>query len=231
MQYRINLIKPLTDTVLQLLLQPSSDQRLNYTAGQYLEIHLAGGEHCPFSIANAPLGANQIELHIRHTHDNPFTVKLFDEIKQHGEITISGPFGQCTYHNPNKRPTLLLAGGTGFAPIKAIIEHALADGEPSPMHLYWGAKNVSDLYLDDLTEHWHRLVEHFTYTPVLSAAEHPEQWHGQHGFIQQVIANDYQDLRDCQVYAAGPPDMIQATYNTCLQLGLDKNYFYSDYDL
>lgn len=231
MLYRVNLIKPLTDTVLQLLLQPSNDERLNYTAGQYIEIQLSDGDHCPFSIANAPLGAHQIELHVRHTSDNPFTVKLFDEIKQHGEINITGPFGQCTYHNPKNHPTILLAGGTGFAPIKAIIEHALAEGEHSPMHLYWGAKNVSDLYLDSLTEHWHRLVEHFTYTPVLSAAEHPQQWHGQHGFIQDILAQDYTDLSAHQIYAAGPPDMVFAAHKICLQLGLDKQRFYSDMDI
>lgn len=231
MLYNVNSVKPLTDTVTQLFLQPANNNtRLNYKAGQYIEIHLLDGQHCPFSIANAPLGANQIELHIRHSHDNSFTCKLFEEIKQNGVLQLSGPYGHCTYQNTDD-PILLLAGGTGFAPIKAIIECAFSADIHPPMHLYWGAKSASDLYLDELAEQWQRRIEQFTYTPVLSKAVSPDKWQGKHGLITDIIAEDYTDLKNHQIYAAGPPEMVSAAYQTCLRLGLNKQNFFTDMEI
>ncbi|MEE9451975.1 MAG: NAD(P)H-flavin reductase [Gammaproteobacteria bacterium] len=213
----IDLIKPLTDKIILLLLQPSGT-RFQYIAGQYIEIITADGQHMPFSIANAPLGSKQLELHIRHTTENTYSNYLLNEIKRTGKIKIRGPFGHCIYHPNTPKTTLLMAGGTGFAPIKAIIEQVLAEGDNTPKHLYWGAKNMSDLYLDELPRQWQKTVPHFRYTPVL-----PET-----GLIYEIIAQDYPSLTNHQVYAAGPPDMIFSALENFQKLGLEKKFMYSD---
>jgi len=121
-----------------------------------------------------------------------------------------------------------MAGGTGFAPIKAIIEQALADGDKHPKHLYWGAKTVSDLYLDELPQQWVKTVPHFQYTPVLSASNDQGLWQGRTGLLHEIIAQDHPSLTSYQVYAAGPPDLIFAALKTFQTLGLKKELMYSD---
>lgn len=224
---QIDLIKPLTDTIILLLLQPVDNKRFDYTAGQYIKIVTADGRQMPFSIANAPLGARQIELHIRHTEANAYSNYLLNEIKRTGLLTITGPFGHCIYQQKSTRPCILMAGGTGFAPMKAIIEQALANGDNHPKHLYWGVKTVSDLYLDELPQQWAKAVPDFQYTPVLSTTNN-RLWQGRTGLVHEIIAQDHPSLANYQVYAAGAPDMVFAALKTFQALGLKKGLMYSD---
>lgn len=225
---RVDLIHPLTDTVVQVLMTPSK-HRLNYQAGQYIEIITENGKHLPFSIANAPLGGYQLELHIRHTSENPYSHYLLSEIKRTGRILIKGPFGHCIYHKQSLRKNLFLAAGTGFAPIKAIIEQALMeDVGTCPMYLYWSAREASDLYLDEIPQHWAKSIEHFHYTPVLLPSCAGEDWHGQTGLVYDIIAKDHPDLSNFQVYAAGPPQLIQLAWQKFQTLGLKKEFICSD---
>ncbi len=227
-QCQVDLIHPLTDTVVQILMSPLKD-RFNYLAGQYVEIITENGDHVPFSIANAPLGGHQLELHIRHTRDNPYSHYLLAEIKRTGKILIKGPFGHCIYQQISSRTTLLLAAGTGFAPIKAIIEQALMQGgDTHPLYLYWSARNASDLYLDAIPQHWAKSIKNFHYTPVLPSPCADANWQGQTGLVYDIIAAEHPDLSDYQVYAAGPPQLIQLAWQKFQTLGLKKEFIYSD---
>lgn len=218
-------IKPLTDKILQILLQ--LDELLHYVAGQYLEIITRDGQHMPFSIANAPLGVCQLELHIRHTPDNVYTNNLLAEIKQYGTIQIAAPMGNCTYQSlKSQLPVILLAGGSGFAPIKAIIEQLFTQGTAITMHLYWGAKTASDLYLDEIPQTWAKHVASFQYTPVLSQPQ--SSWSGRKGLVHQAILKDYVDLTAYQVLAAGPFDMVFTARAAFLARGLVMENMYSD---
>lgn len=223
---QIEHIEPLTDQIIRLLLRPIEAGRLHYLAGQYVKVITADGQQTPFSIASAPLGGSQIELHIRHTKDNAYSNALLKDIQKTGQLTITGPFGHCVYHQKSRCPTILLAGGTGFAPLKAIIEQALAEGDNSPKHLYWGARTASDLYLDELAQHWAKTVANFRYTAVLS--EPSDHWQGKVGLVHEAVVHDHTDLTDYQVYAAGPPDMVFVALQAFKQLGLAKDRIYSD---
>lgn len=220
-------VQPLTDKILQVLIEPHQTQRFHYHAGQYIKLLTADGNETPFSIANAPLGSRQIELHIRHTAENHYSHSLLNEIKQTGCVHLTGPFGQCTWQKAAaNRPLLFLAGGTGFAPIKALIEQALADEVELSMHLYWVAKTRSDLYLDELPQAWAHRIPHFRYTPLLS--EPDAEWHGKTGRIYDAVKEDYTDLSQTQIFAAGPGEMVFAALNALQPLGLVRSAIYSD---
>lgn len=200
---------------------------LIYQAGQYLEIITADGQQTPFSIANASLGSRQLELHIRHTPENSVSHQIVSEIKKQGALNIVAPLGHCTYLSLKPhRPVIFMARGTGFAPIKAIIEQMLSEGTDLPMHLYWGAKNVGDQYLDELVQSWAEHVEHFQYTPILSSAS--SQWAGRSGNLIDSIAIDYQDFSNYQVFAAGPFDMMLRARDVFEKQGLKPENMYSD---
>lgn len=224
--YLVSGIKPLTDTILQIILSPV-EHSFEYQAGQYVHLELSDHQSMPFSIASAPLGSRELEFHIRHTLDNPFTTQLMKDITAHQLIQVQGPEGQCTYPTLNpKKPLLLLAGGTGFAPIKALIEQALANHFSSQIHLYWAARSPSELYCRELADRWAGHTEFFQFTPIISTPH--RHWTGLVGLVPEQLKTDFETLADYQVVAAGPPDFVLETYRTCIALHLPAECFYSD---
>jgi CDP-4-dehydro-6-deoxyglucose reductase, E3 len=188
----------------------------NYSAGQYLEILLPGHEPRPFSIANKP--GDLLELHIRWLAESPYLVSLIDHIKQNKVLTIQGPLGHCVYHKTPEYPSILIGGGTGFAPLKAIIEQALSEGLKKPMHLYWGARTENDLYLNELPMQWAAQEPLFRYTSIS----------GSERLLQHAVLDDYPTLAQHQVYASGPFDMVHAVFNALKPHGLDPHLIHSD---
>lgn len=225
-------VKPLTASVIQVFLE--LPEPIHYEAGQYLEIVMADGRQLAFSIANAPLGSRQLELHIRHVPESEVNMKLISEIQSQGAVQILMPFGQCTHLSLKRNmPIIFMARGSGFAPIKAIIEQLLTEGSSLPMHLYWGARNLGDHYLDEVPKHWAEHVENFSYTPVLCPEEPGEvlsaKWEGRAGDLIDIIAMDhYPDLEHYQVLAAGPFDLILQARNVFQRQGLPIENMYSD---
>ena len=199
----------------------------SYQAGQYLFIHSLDGEKRPFSIANAPLGTIRLELHIRHSQQNDYSTRLLAEIKSTGKLNIQGPQGQCIYSDHSK-PLIFLASGTGFAPHKAIIENILAQDAQQNVHLFWCANSESDLYLDELPQHWAHTVPHFRYTPVLYQPECQQQWHGEIGLGHNYITQYYPDLSHHLIYIAGTPEMVKSARVHFLQHGAFQNQLFSD---
>lgn len=213
-------ITPLTNSILQLILEP--DEYIDYQAGQYLQI-LSGDDACSYSIANAPLGAQQYELHIRHTEDNPYNQPLLAEIKKKGRVKIRLPLGECDVNHlhPDK-PIIFIAGGTGFAPIKAMIEDLLAKGTPRAFELFWGARNKSDLYLDDKVIHWQAHVPQFKYFSQLSEA--PSK-----ACLASLVADEHlTDLKQWQIVISGPFDMVYSIRDELLMRGALATNLFSD---
>lgn len=196
--------------ILTLGLPPN--EPLRFYAGQYLDIVLDQSRRRSYSIANAPTadGVRQVELHLRHMPGGVFTDRAFSTLKVREMLHIEGPLGQFYLDDISDKPVILLASGTGFAPIKAIVEHGLARGLSRPMHIYWGGRTRADLYLNTLAEQWARDHKHLQYTPVLSEATATCEWTGRDGFVHLAVMQDYPNLADHQIYACGAPIVIES---------------------
>jgi CDP-4-dehydro-6-deoxyglucose reductase len=215
------------DVVLIKLLLPKTE-RLQFFAGQYINFLLKNGKHRSFSIANAPHDDDFLELHIRHIPDGKFTSEVFDEMKEKDMLRIEGPFGSFYLREDSARPIILMAGGTGFAPIKGMVEHALKIGLDRPIHLYWGARAKEDLYMNELAKSWTKINPLIRYTPVLSEAKETDNWSGRTGYVHNAITEDYPDLSKHEIYGSGAPAMVYAGRDEFVKNGLDLDHYYSD---
>ena len=215
------------DVVLIKLLLPKTE-RLQFFAGQYINFLLKNGKHRSFSLANAPHDDEYIELHIRHIPDGEFTGEVFEEMKEKDMMRIEGPFGSFYLREDSDRPIILMAGGTGFAPIKGMIEHALKIGMERPVHLYWGARAKEDLYMDELARSWTKQNSLIRYTPVLSDPHEDDNWTGRTGFVHKAIMEDYSDLSQYEIYGSGAPAMVYAGRDEFVKNNLDLDHYYSD---
>jgi len=214
MPCRIASIEFLAPDVAALKLQLPANERLQYLAGQYLELLLKDGSRRSYSMASAPHLAEQLELHVRHMPGGRFTDALFGAtqpaVKVRDILRFEGPMGTFFLREDSQRPIVLLASGTGFAPIKAIVEHARHKGIARPMMLYWGGRRPRDLYLNALAEQWAREIDGFRYVPVVSDALPEDAWRGRTGFVHRAVMEYFPDLSGHQVYACGAPVMVDA---------------------
>lgn len=232
--------RPAPDVAIVSLQLPASE-RLQFRAGQYLEFILKNGSRRAYSMATAPHADERITLHIRHMPGGLFTDALFGvtqpAIKERDILRIEAPLGTFFLREDNVRPIILLASGTGFAPIKAIAEHIfykrLNRDEPDrparPVRLYWGCRTRRDLYLPEVPEQWAREQPNFTYVPVLSDALPDDHWTGRTGFVHRAVMEDLPDLSAWQVYACGAPAMVEAAKRDFTQrCGLPEDQFFAD---
>lgn len=227
---RVEKMERLAPDVMGLRLKLPAGERLQFVAGQYIEFLLEGGRRRAFSIANAPHDDAFLELHIRHVPGGWFTDRVFATLKERDILRFEGFFGSFGLRERSEeggdRPAILLAGGTGFAPIKALVEHAIHRGLSRPMTLYWGARDRSGLYLDDLPRQWAADHPRFRYVPVLS--EPRELWEGRTGLVHEAVMADFPDLSGHQVYACGAPPMIEAARRGFCAHGLPVSEFFAD---
>ncbi|HBG94476.1 MAG TPA: CDP-6-deoxy-delta-3,4-glucoseen reductase [Chromatiaceae bacterium] len=216
----------LNHDVIRLRLQLPDAQRLQFLAGQYLEFILADGRKRAFSIANAPHDDALIELHVRHVPGGEFTDALFDQVQPKSILRIQGPLGSFVLRETSTRPMIFIAGGTGFAPIKGLLEHAFHIGIQRPMTCYWGVRARHDLYLAELPEQWAATHPNFHYVPVLS--EPDADWPGRRGFVHEAVLQDHPEIADYDVYMSGPPIMVEAGRGAFEALGLGMDHMFSD---
>jgi CDP-4-dehydro-6-deoxyglucose reductase len=232
--------KPAPDVAI-VSLQLPANERLQFLAGQYLDFILKDGARRQYSIATAPHADELIQLHIRHTPGGAFTDRLFGiaepPVKERDIMRIEAPLGTFFLREDNNRPIVLLAGGTGFAPIKAIAEHIIEKrinreepGKPvRPVALYWGARARRDLYMNELPERWASEQPNFRYVPVLSEPHADDGWTGRTGLVHLAVMEDMPDLSGWQVYACGAPVMIDAARRDFVQhCGLQEEHFLAD---
>lgn len=228
---RVMTLERAAPDVMILQLKLPQNERLQYLAGQYLDILLKDGARRSFSIANPPGRDELLELHIRQVPGGLFTTHVFEKLKERDLLRFQGPLGTFFLRDeaPNK-PVILIAGGTGFAPMQAIIENEIVKGSSRPLHLYWGARARADLYRHERAEAWERQRQHpaLRYTPVLSHPLPADHWTGRTGWVHEAVLADYPDLSAVEVYASGPPAMITAIRAHVFARGLKEEDLYSD---
>ncbi|MBC3879398.1 CDP-6-deoxy-delta-3,4-glucoseen reductase [Undibacterium sp. FT79W] len=229
MPTRIAKLEKLSDDVMLLALQLPANEKLNYRAGQYIEFLLRDGKRRSYSMANAPHDAEHISLHIRHMPGGLFTDQVFSTLKERDILRFEGPQGTFYLREDSDKPIILLASGTGFAPIKALVEQLIHTKSTRPVALYWGGRRPADLYMDKLCQEWAAQLPGFSYVPVISDAQAEDQWQGRTGFVHQAVMADHADLSGYQVYACGAPVMVDsAKRDFVAQCQLPADEFYAD---
>ncbi|HKB60200.1 MAG TPA: CDP-6-deoxy-delta-3,4-glucoseen reductase [Gallionellaceae bacterium] len=220
---RVQKMVRLTEDVMVLYLKLPANERLQFLAGQYVDIQLKDDKPRSFSLANAPHDDEFLELHIRNIPGGAFTRHVFNGMKERDILRIKGPLGGFYLREDSDKPILFVASGTGFAPVKAIVEHALQIGVTRPMHIYWGVRRQSDFYMLDKVQEWQAKGVKFT------AVVSDEPWAGRSGFVHQAVLEDYADLSGYQVYACGAPVVVEAAHRDFTsQRGLPQEEFFSD---
>jgi CDP-4-dehydro-6-deoxyglucose reductase len=221
---RVQKMERLADDVMVLYLKLPANERLQFLAGQYLEFLLRDGSRRSFSMGNAPHDDELVELHVRHVAGGQFTNHVFGKMKERDILRFEGPLGTFFLREDSEKPIVLVASGTGFAPIKSILQRALRKGITRPMTLYWGGRRPKDLYMDALAKQWP-----IKYIPVVSDALPEDQWTGRTGFVHRAVMEDFPDLSGHQVYACGVPVMVDAARRDFTQqCRLPEEEFYAD---
>jgi len=224
---RVESLERLADEVMQVRIALPGGERLSFTAGQYINIVLPDGQRRAFSFANPPHDNATIELHVRRIPGGRFTTQVFEAMKPGDAIEFEGPLGRFALHD-SQRPILFVAGATGFAPVKSIIEDAFHRGIARPMQLYWGVREAKDLYALELTQRWQREHANFSVVPVLSHAAADTAWPGRRGLVHEAMLADHPDLTGCEVYACGSVKMVEAAVPAFVAQGLDESFCFSD---
>lgn len=224
---RVQTLERIAPDVMRIRLRLPASERLLFLPGQYIDILLKDGTRRSLSLANPPHDDGLLELHLRD-YGGSFSTHVFTQMKEKDILRFEGPLGTFYLHEDSDKPVVLLAGGTGFAPIKAIIEHAIHHNITRPLLLYRGARRSADLYLNELPETWQR--EHgIKYIPVLSDATPDDRWTGRTGLVHEAVMADLPDLSGYEVYACGAPAMIDvARQDFQARCGLPASAFYAD---
>jgi CDP-4-dehydro-6-deoxyglucose reductase len=226
---RVAKLNKVSEDVMVVALQLPANERLQYRAGQYIEFLLKDGKRRSYSMANAPHLDEHVTLHIRHMPGGVFTDHVFNTMKERDILRFEGPLGTFFLREDSDKPMVLLASGTGFAPIKAIVEHAIDTKTKRPMVLYWGGRKPKDIYMHALCEEWARTLPNFRYVPVISDASPEDGWSGRTGFVHRAVMEDLPDLSGYQVYACGAPLMVEsAQRDFAAQCKLPAEEFYAD---
>jgi CDP-4-dehydro-6-deoxyglucose reductase len=226
---RVAKLDKVSDDVMIMSLQLPANERLQYRAGQYIEFMLRDNKRRSYSMANAPHLNDHLTLHIRHLPGGVFTDHVFNTMKERDILRFEGPLGTFFLREDSDKPMVLLASGTGFAPIKAIIEHAAHEKIERPMLLYWGGRRPQDLYMHALCEQWAQTLPNFKYVPVVSDALAEDKWSGRTGFVHRAVLEDLPDLSNYQVYACGAPVMVDSAKRDFVALcKLPEEEFYAD---
>lgn len=225
---RVEKMEKLSSDVMALYLKLPSNERLQFMAGQYIEFLLKDGKRRAFSLANAPHHDELLELHLRLVPGGQFTEYVFSEMHEKAILRFEGPFGSFYLREDSDRPLIFVAGGTGFAPIKGIIEHAIHHHHQREIVIYWGARTKADLYMDALPQQWQQDHPHITYIPVLSEPLPEDNWQGRTGLVHVAVMEDFEALNDHQVYCCGAPQMVDIAHLAFQAHGLPPEEFFSD---
>ncbi|MBI4292322.1 MAG: CDP-6-deoxy-delta-3,4-glucoseen reductase [Betaproteobacteria bacterium] len=225
---RVQAIERPTDDVAIVYLKLPATERLQFLPGQYLDILLKDGQRRGFSMANTP-AEEALELHVRRVPGGAFTEHVFSKLKVRDILRIEGPHGTFFLREDSSKPIVFVAGGTGFAPIKSIIEDAFTKGIARSMTLYWGARRPRDLYRSELPIQWTSEHANFSYVPVISEALAEDDWKGRTGLVHRAVMEDFPDLSGYQVYACGVPVMVDsARRDFTLKCKLPEEEFFAD---
>ncbi|HEX7341417.1 MAG TPA: 2Fe-2S iron-sulfur cluster-binding protein [Rhodanobacteraceae bacterium] len=219
---------PAADVARLWLAVPAGVPRLRWLPGQYVDVLLDDGRRRAFSLARAPHLGPELVVHVRHVAGGGFTSRVFHELAVGDHLRIAGPQGTFVPREDSERPMIFVAGGTGFAPIKALVEHFLHLGTRRPMHVYWGARRAADLYMRALPESWAREVSTLDFVPVVSDPEEARRAHLRAGLVHETVLADWPDLSGFDIYMCGPPALIDAGRRSFIEAGLPDGQLYYD---
>jgi len=218
----------LASDVTQLQLRFPAGVRVKFKAGQYLQLLLPDGQRRSYSMANAPYESDAVQLHIRHLPQGHFSDGILKNLQVGDLLKLELPHGDFYLREDSERPMLMVAGGTGFAPIKSIIDHIVRQKLQRTVHVYWGARTQEGMYALDVLARWAQQWPNLVVHSVLSDASDDGTWRGRVGFVHESVAADFQDLSGWDVYACGGLPMVNALREVCAQRGLPEAHFYSD---
>ena len=229
MPSRVSTIERVAPDVVIITLQLPANEALAYRAGQYIEFMLRDGKRRSYSLANAPSLEAPLSLHIRHMPGGLFTEQVFGTMKERDILRFEGPMGTFFLREESEKPIVMLASGTGFAPIKALVEHMIHLKSTRPVALYWGGRRPQDLYMQALCREWEASLPNFRYVPVVSDALPEDGWSGRRGFVHAAVMEDFPDLSGHQVYACGAPVVVDsARRDYVAKCGLPAEEFFAD---
>jgi len=232
MPVRVTSLTRLSHDVMGVRLQLPASDMMKYHAGQYVEFLLRDGDRRSYSMANAPhtqVDVPGLELHIRYMAGGKFTEHVFNAMKEKEILRIEGPYGSFFLREDSDKPLVLLASGTGFAPIKALVEHMQFKGITRPAVLYWGGRRPADLYMNDWMLAKVAEMPNLRYVPVISDALPEDQWTGRTGLVHKAVLQDFADLSGHQVYACGAPIVVESARDEYSALaGLPAEAFFAD---
>ncbi|MBK9245512.1 MAG: cytochrome b N-terminal domain-containing protein [Burkholderiales bacterium] len=203
-------------------------QSITYEAGQYINVLLDDGARRSYSFTEPSATTGRIPLHVRLVPGGRFSTRVFEAMRVGDRLRIEGPLGEFILHEPTDKPLIFVAGATGFAPVKSLLEQAFRLGIARPLHLYWGVRQRRDLYLAELPERWAREHANFRFVPVLSDARPEDDWQGRTGLVHQAILADFPNLSGCAIYACGSVQMIQTAKPAFVAQGLAEDFCFSD---
>lgn len=228
--YTCATITSYTKDISQLIFLPTTDKKITYTSGQYVEAMISDKATLALSIANMPNPDGLLEFHLRHDEKNPKAQELMAALAKNKLLRLRGPFGKTTLTYAEQAKNLLfLAGGTGFAPIKALLEEALyAEQSLRLLFLYWGVKKPQDAYQEKLLKQWRQTFPHFDYTIVLSEPEYFKEWQGPTGLAHEYLAKQHAQFTDHYIFASGPFAMVKAAQLLFTEQGLSTTKLSSD---
>ncbi len=221
-------LERLAHDVMLVALRLQDGERIGYEAGQYLNVVLEDGSRRSYSFTEKSGATDRVELHVRLMPGGRFTTRVFESMKIGDELEIEGPIGSFVLHEPSEKPLIFVAGATGFAPVKSLLEQAFSMGIERPLYLYWGIRRPRDLYSVELPEQWEREHPNFRFVPVASEPLPEDGWDGRTGFVHEAILADFPDLRGFAVYACGSVRMVQAAQPAFVAQGLHEDACYSD---
>jgi CDP-4-dehydro-6-deoxyglucose reductase len=226
---RVQKLERLSQDAMLLQIKLPANEKLVFLAGQYIDFLLKDGSRRSFSIATPPHAAELIELHVRQVAGGQFTDHVFNKMKERDILRCEGPFGTFFLREDSDKPIVFVASGTGFAPIKAVIEHLFHKGIARPATLYWGGRRPKDLYMSALVERWAAEHDSFKFVPVISEALPEDGWRGRTGFVHRAVMQDFPDLSGYQVFACGVPIMVDSARKDFVsQCRLPEDEFYAD---
>lgn len=225
---RIERLERLAPDIMAMFLRLPSSEYFHFMPGQYLDIMLPQNRRRSFSIANTPADGPFLELHVRKVSSGEFTQQLFDGTLEKALLRIEGPLGQFWFRHDSRRSALMIGGGTGYAPLRSMLRSLMAVRDRRPLHLYWGAQTRRDLYEDEQIRSQCEQHPNVRYVPVLSSPEAGDEWPGRVGFVHTAVLEDHPDLANFDVYASGPPAMVETIRQEFMARGLPAEQLFFD---
>jgi len=224
----VSALERLAPEVMRLTLVLDGGARIAFQAGQYLNVVLEDGQRRAYSFTVPSGEASTIELHVRRMPGGRFTTQVFEQMKLGDTLELEGPLGNFVLREPSPRPVIFVAGATGFAPVKSLLEEAFRLGMDKPLALYWGVRRPQDLYARELAERWAREHGNFRFVPVISEPQADDGWTGRTGLVHEAILQDFPDLSGHLVYACGSMNMVHAARPAFMAQGLGEDACFSD---